>query len=109
MKVAVIGSRSLNIDISKYIPKETSCIITGGAKGIDSIAKQYAIDNNIELIEIKPEYGRYGKAAPVLRNKTIIDKADYVLAFWNGESKGTKSAFNYARKIGKKNRVFLFF
>ena len=52
MKVAIIGSRGItNVDMKKYIPPNTTEIISGGARGVDSIAKQYAQENNIKLVE----------------------------------------------------------
>ena len=40
MKVAVIGSRNLVVqDLEKYLPEETTEIVSGGAKGIDTCAK----------------------------------------------------------------------
>lgn len=90
MKVAVIGSRNLFVeDFSKYLPKDTTTIVSGGAKGIDSCAERFAQDNNIEVLVIKPEYEKYKRAAPILRNKVIVEQSDYVVAFWDGESKGT--------------------
>ena len=42
----------------------------------------------IKLTEFFPQYKIYGKAAPIIRNKEIVDYADKVIVFWNGESKG---------------------
>ena len=48
MKVAIIGSRNLFVEyFSEYLPAETLEIISGGAKGIDSCAENYAMKNNI--------------------------------------------------------------
>lgn len=98
MKVAVIGSRSLCIDdLSEYIPSDCTEIISGGAKGIDSCAAEYAISHSLILTEILPDYNSYGKAAPIVRNKKIVDLADLVISFWDGRSKGTLSVINYCR------------
>ena len=59
MKIAVIGSRSLtNVDISKYIPAQTTEIITGEAIGIDTLAEKIADDRKISKSVIRPEYNR---------------------------------------------------
>ncbi len=108
MKVAIVGSRRLtNITISKYIPKETTQIITGGAKGIDTLAEKYADENNITKTIIKPEYKKYGIHAPLIRNKEIVEKADLIIAIWDGESKGTKSAIDYAKELNKKINLYI--
>ena len=72
MKIVVIGSRVLNVDISKYIPALTTEITSGGAKGIDTLAEKYADENNIPKLIIKPEYTKYEKSAPLQRNKIIV-------------------------------------
>ena len=51
-----------------------------------------------DLTEYLPEYERYGKAAPLKRNITIIENADLVLAFWDGASKGTKNVIDNCKK-----------
>lgn len=101
MKIAIIGSRNLRIDISKYIPEETMEIISGGARGIDSLAEAYAEEMNISKNIIKPDYKKYGKAAPLKRNESIVDVSDLVIALWDGKSRGTKYVIDYAHKVGK--------
>ena len=111
MKVAVIGSRCLRVDdLEKYLPDETSEIVSGGAVGIDSCAREYALRNSIKLTEFLPEYDKYGRAAPLRRNLDIIAYADLVLAFWDGESRGTLHVINNCKarniplKIYKRTR-----
>lgn len=100
MKTAIIGGRNLNNEITlNFLP---SLIISGGAKGIDSKAKEYAKLNKIEYLEFKPEYDKYHfKQAPLIRNKQIVDNCDILVAFWDGESKGTKFTIEYAKKQNK--------
>ncbi len=107
MKVAVIGSRTLTIDLDKYLPCGITEIVSGGAKGIDMCARKFSHNNNIALTEFLPEYERYGRAAPVKRNIKIIEYSDCVIAFWDGKSKGTKSVIDYCRKIGKEITVHI--
>lgn len=106
MKVAIVGSRNLDVDISKYIPEETTTIVTGGAKGIDCLAEEFADKNNLKKIIFKPQYERYKKAAPIMRNILIVNESDLIVAIWNGKSKGTKFTIDYARKMNKEVRVF---
>lgn len=57
MKAAVVGSRNLlTADLGKYLPKETTEIISGGAVGIDSSVKEYALDHGIPFTEFLPDY-----------------------------------------------------
>ncbi|MGN0557391.1 MAG: hypothetical protein ACI4IV_06045 [Acutalibacteraceae bacterium] len=107
MRVAVIGSRGLKINhLEQFLPKETTEIISGGAKGVDTSAKEYALATGLKLTEFLPEYTRYRRAAPLKRNIAIIENADLVLAFWDGTSSGTKFVIEYCRKHNIPIRVF---
>ncbi|WP_294908465.1 hypothetical protein [uncultured Ruminococcus sp.] len=106
MKLAIIGSRSLTItNLEDYIPENTVEIISGGAKGIDSCAKKFALKHSLKYTEFLPKYNLYGKAAPLRRNLEIISYADMVLAFWDGKSKGTKFVIDNCKKINKPIRI----
>ena len=109
MKVAIIGSRGLNIEnLEKYLPDNVTEIITGGAKGVDTSAKEYALAHGIPLTEFLPEYNKYRRAAPLKRNQTIIEHADLVLAFWDGTSRGTKYVIDTCKKNGVPIEVYRF-
>ena len=58
-------------------------------------------ENGIKMTVFLPQYERYGRVAPIIRNKEIVDYADKIIAFWNGSSKGTLSVIKYAEKTGK--------
>ena len=99
MKVAVIGSRSLTVqNLGEYLPQDVTEIVSGGAKGIDTCAREYAVSNGIKLTEFLPEYEKYGRSAPLKRNITIIENADLVLAFWDGVSRGTKCVIDSCKR-----------
>ena len=103
MKLLIIGSRSIiDYDLSAHIPEGVELIISGGAKGIDTLAEQYADVHGIEKLIIRPQYDRFGRAAPIKRNEQMVDACDVVLAIWDGESRGTRYTLDYARKKGKK-------
>ncbi len=98
MKVAIVGSRQLRVkDMKCYLPETVTEIVSGGAKGIDQSAKAYAEANGIRYTEFLPDYRRYGKGAPLKRNIEIIHYAEYVVAFWDGKSRGTKFVIEYCR------------
>ncbi len=107
MKIAIVGSREITaVNISRYI-SECDEIVSGGAKGVDTCARKYAEENGILITEFLPDYKRYGRGAPLIRNKEIVGYSDKVLVFWNGTSKGTLSVIKYAEKIGKECRVII--
>lgn len=101
--VAVIGSRNFikPDDFLNGMIGENEIMISGGARGVDSEAAKYAESNHIKIIVIKPDYERFGKSAPLVRNTEIINLCDRVIAYWDGKSKGTLDSINKARKLGK--------
>ncbi len=108
MKAAVIGSRGLTIDdIGSYMPDDVTEIVSGGAVGADSCARQYANANNIPLKEFLPDYRRFGRGAPLKRNLQIIEYADIMIAFWDGKSKGTKFVIDNCRKMGVEVHIII--
>ncbi len=99
MRVAVIGSRGLYVeDLGSYLPEGTTEIVSGGARGVDASAREYAFRHGLKLTEFLPEYSRYGRGTPLRRNIAIIESADLVLAFWDGRSKGTKHVIDNCKK-----------
>lgn len=108
MKIAVVGSRGLKVnDLGRYLPAGVTEIVSGGARGIDTCAREYAEKNRIKLTEFLPQYEKYGRSAPLKRNLQIIDYADLVLAFWYGNSKGTKYVIEQCKKQNKEIKIFL--
>ena len=108
MKVAIIGSRNLvNVEISKYIPENTAEIISGGARGINTLAEAWADKNGISKIIIKPEYEKFKRGAPLKRNEKIVELADVIIALWDGKSRGTKFTIDYAKKLKKEVKVYI--
>lgn len=108
MKLLIVGSRSIeDFDLSPYIPPDVDTIVSGGAKGIDTLAEKFADTHNLSKIIIKPQYNLYGKAAPIKRNKELVQLADKVLVIWDGISRGTAFTVNYAKKMNKDMNVIV--
>ena len=109
MKIAIIGSRNLGvIDLENFLPEDITEIVSGGARGVDTCAREYALAHGIKLTEFLPNYNRYGRGAPLKRNLEIIAYADLVLAFWDGKSRGTKYVIDNCKKQSVPIRVFLY-
>ena len=107
MRTAIIGSRNftdwelmektlsqLNFNITE--------IVSGGAKGADSLGEKYALTKNIPTKIYLPDWEKFGKAAGMIRNADIIKNSDFVIAFWDGISKGTKQSIDLSKKTNKK-------
>jgi len=115
MKLAVVGSRDFNdYDLMKrYLDRIHSvepitCIVSGGAKGADSLSERWAKENNIETKVYIPDWNKHGKSAGYKRNVDIITNSDKVIAFWDNVSKGTKHSIDLANKQGKKLKIVYF-
>ncbi len=107
MIVAIVGSRSIkDVNLQDFLPPDTSEIVSGGAIGVDTVAKRYANKNNIKITEFLPNYPKYGNSAPLKRNLLIIDYADLVLAFWDGKSRGTIHVYRNCQKQGVPVKLF---
>lgn len=108
MKTAIIGSRTLTItNLEEYIPKNTVELISGGAKGVDSCVKEFSKTHNIKFTEFLPDYSKYRRYAPLKRNLDIIHYANYVIAFWDGKSNGTKFVIENCKKLNKPIKVIV--
>ncbi len=107
MKLAIVGSRTIEIELDEYIPDKVEYLISGGAKGIDTCVKAYAEKTGIKLIEFLPDYKRYGRAAPLIRNKQIVEFADKVIIFWNGSSRGSKFVIEECKRQCKDYEVYI--
>lgn len=108
MKVAIIGSRNLRNDMLEcFVPPDVTEIVSGGALGIDTCAKEFALKNDYPYKEFLPDYKKYGRAAPIRRNDLIIDYSDLVLAFWDGKSAGTKYVIDRCKEIGKPIKAYI--
>lgn len=120
MKLIVSGSRSItNYDLIAAVlnsMKDIECIIEGGAKGVDSLVKKWALENNIKCIEVpakwddmsppvKKKYNKYGKEYNALagfkRNEEMMELGDTLLAFWDGRSSGTNHMIETAKSHGR--------
>ena len=108
MKVAVIGSRGLSVpNIGEYLPEDTTEIVSGGAKGVDASAREYALSRGIRLTEFLPEYTKYRRNAPYKRNAAIVEYSDLVIAFWDGQSRGTKFVIDECRRTEKPVKIVM--
>jgi len=106
--IAVIGSRGFNDEIFFDLKlrhlisniQEDITFVSGGAKsGGDKLIKYWCKKNNYPLIEYLPDYEKFsGKVAPIKRNHTIVDNSDFLIAFWDNISNGTKYTINLARE-----------
>lgn len=118
MKYAIIGSRSFNnydeldnILISNFrklnvFDHVDTIVISGGAKGTDTLAEQFADHYGFKKEIYPADWDQHGRSAGYIRNKLIIEAADEVIAFWDKVSKGTKHSIKLAFELSKPTHIF---
>lgn len=80
-------------------------IFEGGAIGVDKLAAKYCVTRKIEHKRFEAYWDDEGRAAGILRNIRMIDEGDILIAFWDGQSKGTQHAIDYAVKKRKRTII----
>jgi len=122
MKIAVVGSRGITdyeyvkdmlmqALVDQGLKHDTCVIISGGAKGVDTLAKKFAEETKTDFVLFKP-YHLIDNKEPYRprfffsRNKQIADNADVVLIFWDGKSSGTAHMVNYCKHKKKQHYIY---
>ncbi len=80
-------------------------IISGAARGADTLARQLAKKNNIDLLEFPADWDKHGKLAGFMRNSDIVNNADVIVAFWDYVSNGTRDSINKAKEAKKEHYI----
>ncbi len=106
MRTIIAGSRSFNDyekfedlmdDVSYFV--RPSVIISGLAHGADTMALKWAAECDLPVEKFEPDWDKYGKAAGPIRNQEMAEKAEALVCFWDGHSRGSKSMIDLA--LGK--------
>ena len=113
IRIAVVGSRNffdyrlLKKELDEFLTKGAT-LVSGGVSGADALAEKYARENGREIEVIKPDWITYGPSAGFRRNREIVEKATMVVAFWDGNSKGTAHTIQLAQTEGKPVHIIRF-
>ena len=104
-----MGSREyLRLDLVKNFLterfKEGDVLVSGGASGVDSAAEEAA--EGFTMMIFHAQWDKYGKGAGFIRNTLIMEAADLIVAFWDGESRGTLDTLKKAKKAGKPYEIY---
>ena len=109
MFLAIVGSRTftdlaLMDDVIAGIERDQhiTAIVSGGARGADSLAEAVADEAGIDLVVYHADWDRFGKSAGYKRNQQIVADADRLVAFFgpDGITKGTKHSIDLAYQKG---------
>lgn len=115
MKIIIAGSR----DFNDYNLLKSRCdeilapisdieIVSGKARGADTLGERFAKESGFPIKEFPADWKSYGSSAGMIRNRQMAEYADMLIAFWDGESSGTKGMINLAKNKGMKLEVIVF-
>ena len=107
-RVIIAGSRSFNdyellreqclSILQEKMRTHRVVIVSGHARGADSLGERFANEFRLPF-ELHPAKWRLlGKAAGMVRNAEMAKCSDALIAFWDGESRGTRHMISFARK-----------
>lgn len=109
MKLIIAGSRKLEVHpefilraVDTFIPREKiDCIISGGAKGIDTCAERFAAYMGYDFKCFPADWDRHGNAAGPQRNIKMSKHGDALLLIWDGASSGSQHMKNQMLNLKK--------
>jgi hypothetical protein len=111
LKVIVAGGREFNdydrlsADLFNYAEslgdEVGMSIVTGMARGADALAYRFTLNESVKVYEFKPDWDGLGKRAGFVRNAEMAEFADRLIAYWDGESRGTAHMIQTMQKMGK--------
>ena len=103
-RLAIVGGRDfkdkelLNSTLEKY-RDSVGLVVSGGAPGADTLGEGWADRHCIPKLIFPANWEKFNKRAGFTRNQYIANNCDACVAFWDGESKGTRSTVEMCKKL----------
>lgn len=111
MKVIIAGSRTREPtiqEISQAVSDgrfDVTEVVSGGARGADQHGEFWAEYYDIPIRHFPAQWDKHGKSAGFCRNAEMGEYADALLAFWDGQSRGTKHMIEFMQ--AKEKPIFI--
>lgn len=83
-------------------------IVSGRARGADFLGEKYATERNFHLKIFPANWDKFGTRAGYIRNKEMATYANALIAFWDGNSRGTGHMIDLAKKFNLKISTIIF-
>jgi len=111
MRTIIAGSRDgVSLTHVFYAIRECgwtpSVVISGTARGADQFGERAAEDLGIKIERFPADWTTHGKSAGFIRNTQMAEKAEALIAIWDGKSKGTMNMISIANRNGL--RIFVY-
>lgn len=116
-RVIVAGSRDFDDyellrktldEILVNMPPSNTCIVSGTARGADTLGEQYARERGYKIAPFPANWNKYGKQAGYIRNAQMAEIATHLVAFHDGASRGTAGMIAEASGRGIEIRIIRF-
>lgn len=85
---------------------ETCTVICGGANGADALGGQWGVAHHHTVEYFPAEWDQLGRKAGFVRNEQMACRGQILIAFWDGQSKGTRHMIDLALKHGLEVHVY---
>lgn len=97
--------RSMEKVLVQKIATHNVIIISGDAKGADTIGADWAKWWGFPVEHYPANWAKYGRVAGPIRNRWMADVAQALVVFWDGISPGTKSMIRIGAEHGLDTRI----
>lgn len=106
-RIIVAGSRSFDAyglldrklsHLFQRLTPDDTAIISGTARGADSMAEHWAWQHRFEVLRFPAQWDVHGRRAGYIRNEQMLEVATGLVAFWDGQSRGTAHMIGIARE-----------
>jgi hypothetical protein len=102
MKLIIAGSRGVSPTVEElddhirrhFDVKDIECIISGSARGADSVGLRWAEKHSVSVKRFRPDWSK-GKRAGILTNVEMAREADAAIVMWDGVSVGSKQMIEH--------------
>lgn len=98
-------SQAVDLYLANIIKQYTIIIVSGHCRGTDMMGERYAREHGLQCEVFPAEWDKYGKPAGPIRNRIMVERSDYVIAFWTGGGRGTKSLISLAKSYNRPLRI----
>ena len=109
-KVGIVGSIDFPASavVEAYVSglPASATVVSGGAKGVDSWAEVAARARGLGVEVFHADWEGLGRKAGPIRNGQIVGASDRIVAFWDGQSRGTLNTIVQAHRAGLPIEVY---